>query len=728
MSQGPNKDPSNSEGPAVRSSPEPGNKPNPAVARADLLRGMLLSCEPHDRITAMGSIAENGVDRPALLDAVTSRMRATTATTNELREAARALLSPHHAPELLGLRIEGIAQYLLSVTSASPLDTVREAITFLNRRAPEELLLSPTVFALAGLNPHLRDGSGELGRVAAPLLAHLRAVNETCARQVLLERGHTWQERATKTIEMLRGFYRPELETRAALLEQVELLRAVKPESVAALAARHAIALLCQERGESLLSQSLGDRVAGSLRHSVGTGVNWLTCRVGAASAEQLIRIAFQPIPVRELRLGFHHDTGTFRAGPLPGSGLDDELRRASLMVAMREFLLPEGEERAVDLSQHEELLEEFASRSEEVISRAPFGAVCAELEGLTQSPIVSHIETLGVPDFLLSRLSSRHFPGLKHLELFRATERINLDSYDAGILVQLESLILTNGARLSMVRKAARLTNLRRIEVCNADECFNLTDLSRRYGLEQLQSIALRAAPSCSALKHLMAIPGLSTARFVWSKELDFARVSGESSVSHLEISGISSQGIRKLTGVTFPSLRHLALRKIDEGAESVLPILDTLRKGQLDVFEITTQDASIAELETVLNHPALCNVRYLTLGIPGTIDVMRRLSQMQCPMPKLHSLGFENDAIRSTENGYIDSVEQGVVTKWLTQTLSEVRYPWPLSDSSLLTAACNQPHAEVRFGSTTYAVVRDEVHRDSSSVRFILKRRNSE
>jgi len=676
----------------------------------------------------MRSIAENGVDRPALLDAVISCMRGSTATTDELHEAARALLSPHHAPALIGLRVEGIAQYLLSAKSASPHGTVREAITFLHSRTPEELLLSPTVFALAGLNPHLRDANGELGRVAAPLLAHLRAVSETCAQQVLLERGHTWQERATKTIEMLRSFPRPELETRAALLEQVELLRAVKPESVAALTARHAIALLCQERGESLLSQSLGDRVAGSLRHSVGTGVNWLTCRVGAASAEQLIRIALQPIPVRELRLGFHHDAGTFGAGPLPGAELADELRRASLIVAMRDFLLSEGVQRAVDLSQHEELLEEFATRAEEVISRAPFGAVCAELEGLTQSPIVSHIETLGAPDFLLPRLSFRHFPGLKHLELFRATERINLGSYDAGILGQLESLILTNGARLSMVREGARLSNLRRIEVCNADECFNFVDLSRRYGLEQLQSVALPAAPSCSSLKYLMAIPGLSTARFLWSEELDFARVSGESSVSHLEISGISRQGIRELTGVAFPQLRHLALRKVSEGVETVLPILDTLREGQLDVFEITIQDASITELETVLNHRTLANVRYLTLGIPGTIGVMRRLSHMPCPMPKLHSIGFENDAAVSMETGDLSSVEQGFVTKWFSQALCEVRYPWPLSDSSLLAAACTQPQADVRFGSTTYAVVRDEMYRDSPSFRFILQRRNSE
>jgi len=127
---------------------------------AEIISAALYSQDVTQRIGALKSLAASGTNSPALLDRVT-RLAGGDHSTHEPEEACRALLSPHHDRSLIGIQIEGVAQYLSFLPEDSSHDAATKAFSFLSSCSDAELLLSPTLFALSALNPYLRQHEGE---------------------------------------------------------------------------------------------------------------------------------------------------------------------------------------------------------------------------------------------------------------------------------------------------------------------------------------------------------------------------------------------------------------------------------------------------------------------------------------------------------------------------------------------------------------------------------------
>jgi len=288
------------------------------------------------------------------------------------------------------------------------------------------------------------------------------------------------------------------------------------------------------------------------------------------------------------------------------------------------------------------------------------------------RSPAICGVETLKIPDSLLETRQADDFPFLKQVEIFRS-EGVCLNSCRAELLTNIEALGLSNMARLGIVRKGTDLSNIRYLELCEEDECYTFSQLAGDYGLKHLESVSLRAAPSAMSFAALMEIPTLSMLRIPWGDDLDRSRISGHLAASRLESKSLSGEGLLTLSDIQLNKVKHLSLRDLRSTAKQLLPLLDRLNDGQLEGFEISTSETIGLDLHDLLSHPALKNVSYLTLGVPGVVELIRGLCDRPCPMQSLHSVGFENDSATQLESGHLPEIETPFISKWFRGPLFE-------------------------------------------------------
>jgi len=157
---------------------------------------------------------------------------------------------------------------------------------------------------------------------------------------------------------------------RVQLLEAVNDLKTLNPQSAEALKLRPNITRICTHNAIALLSQSMGDRVAGRLTNSTDNSIGWLTGSVGAASAEQLIRIALQPLPIKELKFGFHHDNGHFGSGTRATTPLELMRKTAKQWRTLSEFISADHVSEVPEEHPSSKLLSEFERREIESYQR----------------------------------------------------------------------------------------------------------------------------------------------------------------------------------------------------------------------------------------------------------------------------------------------------------------------------------------------------------------------
>jgi hypothetical protein len=278
--------------------------------------------------------------------------------------------------------------------------------------------------------------------------------------------------------------------------------------------------------------------------------------------------------------------------------------------------------------------------------------------------------------------------------------------------------------ARLGIIRKGADLSNIRDIELCEGDECFTFSQLALKYGLTHLKSISLGAAPSAKTLAALLEIPTLSELRIPWSSDLDGSQISGNLSASRLEIKSLSGEGLLTIGNIQLNKVKYLSLRDLQSTTNQLLSLLDRLEDGQLEGFEISTNKTIDPNIHELLNHPALRNVSYLTLGVPGVVEVIRALCDRPCPMRNLHSIGFENDSAKQMESGKLSEVEIPFISGWFQKQLFETRYPWPLSTTSHLENAFCEHGKKLLIGTSQYTVIKDLNPNKWQAQRFLLTR----
>jgi hypothetical protein len=696
----------------------------------EALQNSLLSQDEATRIYSLQQIVANGTDAAPVLDRVASMVLDHSRSYYERETACRALLSEKNSPSLSGIAIEGVARYLTFSKQTTISDTLKSSINFLMQKTDAELLMSPTVFAIAGLNPMFRDNSNEIGSFGYDLVKRLSGVkpgSSSLISQVRSYQTHGWESGINDIIQAFESSLQPELYIRARLISAARSLDSLEETSEASIRTRAEISLICQNVPHALVSQTMGSHVSGSLIDSPGKSVDWLTGHVGAATREQLIRIALQPLPIKALRLGFHHDSGTFGGIMDSPSSLDERLRQAKrdYFLAQEASEFPDTFEDYSNASSRASLINEFSNRESEIMKNATFDSTCVELIGAIASPAIRNVETLHIPDYLAPDMAPSSLPKLKRLEIFRPskTPGVALNSIDGSLFESLASLQLIGSVSLRMIRKDSSLSNLKDIDLSNVDDCFNFSQLARNYSMTQLQDINLAGHPSKSSLNYILSVVSPRDFKFQWSDELCDAPATCPITATQLSIDSVNDACLSWIRQHSLPNLTRLELTNYSAGMSELIQVLDLFIPGQLSSLSITSPD-KINNIDLVTQHPSLKNVSHLGLGIPGVIEIIDKLVLSPYKLSNLKSISFANQSARSMEGGDLSSVERSFFSSWLQHEFVQVRYPWPLSNSSILARISEASHQAGESEINISGAVRDMTGQKISGTPFIFWR----
>jgi hypothetical protein len=187
-----------------------------------------------------------------------------------------------------------------------------------------------------------------------------------------------------------------------------------------------------------------------------------------------------------------------------------------------------------------------------------------------------------------------------------------------------------------------------------------------------------------------------------------------------------MTAQGASWMSQNDWPKLQHLSLQCFKGSVGDVAAILDSLAPGELRSFELGTQAHVVEAIPALLNHPALRGLRHLNLGVPNTLRLIERLAEMKCPFPDLHTVDLANRRPLMMEGCQFDrDVEATFLAAWARQPVNVIRYPWPISTTSLLHLVATKddntialPHASLEVSA------RGPLERDTAGSFFVARR----
>lgn len=631
-----------------------------------------------------------------------------------LRSAAveTLLCHPPGAAPAEGLKIDALAKILSFFDPQLAPETFEEICQQLICYSRIDLLMSPTVWGVFGLNPSLVSSNWEGKASAITLLRHLGS--STTSEDYLLSlrqlQKKPWSESVTQFCDLLETLGRKELTIRAQCIRLIEGIRNVAPESEDRVRQEISLAKILNEYGPLLASQLMSDGLYGQFHTSHNDGAYRLSGRCGALSAEQIHRISTQPFPVREIHIHGHHDGGNYGI-PLSTRNRKDDLSSAQFRLGANiEFF---ADEEFSDIREKEEdysIIQEAYSRKIEFVDSPRVESTSTEFQGYLKSPVCRNVEMLNIPIGMVGLVTRENFPHLKELELWGNSNNETIQ-LALGLPRNLTSLSCSDANFIAALSRSPIFLDRGELQVSKLSLpelpiSMQFDEFIQCINRETISQMSVSGMVDLCFLNQLQYFPRLESLKCCWSPDSDSTRSINLTQLRELEIRNCTSSIVQQLTKSTLPQLRALHLFQTSASSREILGLLDSLSEQGLTEFTLCgSLPGDASEIASLLKHHSLRNVKTLRLGLPqfvSMVDTLVRYGEFS----DLHTLDLTNPHAIMMDPQLPEEYEKSLLTHTLKGLFSKLTLSFNPAQYSLCRRACESGTGEIVIHGRTFEI----------------------
>ena len=631
-----------------------------------------------------------------------------------LRSAAiEALLChPDEGPLANGLKVDALAKVLAFFDPNLAADTFKEVCEQLLRYTKIELLRSPTVWGIFGLNPYLLSSTWDGKESAVRLSQHLAPsdVPEDPLYKLRQLQTKPWSVVVDEFCEVLDSLECRELTHRAQCVRLVEKLSTLSSESEERVLTEISLAKLLHEHGTLLISQLMTDGLYGRFHTSTQDGAYRLSGKSGALSAEQIHRISTQPFPVREIHIHGHFDGGHYGI-PLSTNMRRNDLTSAQFRLELQSDFL--GDNDVIDLEQREEdyaTIEEASSREIEFLPSPSLESTSTEFLGYLNSPVCKNVETLNLPLSMVGAITASRFPHLKELKLWGTAKNVTAESA-LHLPLTLTSLTCEDANFIAALSGSTSFIEEGRIQVSKVTlHCLphsaQVQSLIQSLKPETLSELHLHGVVNHSFLEQIQSYPQLVSLTCDWPSVTQRGNALNLAQLKKLAVRDCTSDVVKEISKSTASNLNSLSLLQTSASLSDIHCLLDTVTGSGLAEFALCGPVPwNESEFVSLLQHPSLKNLKILRLGLTPLRSVIEKLVSVGKYI-NLHTLDFTNPHATMMDPPLPAGLEEDLLVNTLKGSSSKLTFSFNPAQHSLCRVATQEGFGEIKIRDQIFEI----------------------